>query len=216
MYPLNACSLALMSPRVISCRVSSVRACLGEDARLGELFELRGALDAAALDVACRETGGHDNPADRHQDDDRCNDEPDVELSVGAPKQDHGARNDRDDGDAEQQEADGRKRADSALRLIDSGEVGGEDLRRVREQRGLHQRRRFPQVRRSDGKPLPVVRAVRPRPDPYRWPVGPISPPAPGGSPYRETRRSRRPAPTPLPPTPADIAPASGASGCRP
>ena len=58
---------------------------LGEDAGLRELFEPRGALGSAALDVARRQAGGHDDPADGEQHHHgRRDDEPHVELPVRA------------------------------------------------------------------------------------------------------------------------------------
>ena len=133
---------------------------LGEDASLGELAEPRGALGAAAFDVVCRQADCHDDPADRQQHDDRCRDQPEVELPVRAREYmitdptTIAAR-----ASAEQRETDHRQRPDARAGLVDPGQIGGVDLLGAGKQLGLHQRRRLPQVRRSDREALHVVGA---------------------------------------------------------
>ncbi len=77
---------------------------LGEDARLRELAESRGALGAAPFDVARGQADSPDDGADHHHDDDRRGDQTEVERPIRAPEHDHRTGDDRCEGDDEQRE----------------------------------------------------------------------------------------------------------------
>ena len=120
MWPLNDFSPAVMSPRAISCSVSSVLACCARMRALASCSNLAVPSVSAALDGARRQSGGHDDPPDHQQHHDRRGDEAHVELPVGAADQDHRSDDDRHQDERQQHEADDRQRADGALVLVDA------------------------------------------------------------------------------------------------
>jgi hypothetical protein len=152
-------SLAVMSPRVISCRVSSVRACWARMRASAILPNFAVPFGTSALDFTGGEVNGSDDAGAHEHRDHTCGDQPDIELSVGALGHGRRARSDRDHCERQQREAHLRQRPDATLRVVDSGEIGGVDLLRTRKQFRLHQGRRLPQVRRPDREALHAVRS---------------------------------------------------------
>ena len=189
---------------------------LGEDPGLRELAESLGACGSAALDIACRQADGADDPHHQQCHDHRGGDQAEVEASIRALQHDCRADGDRRQGDKKQHETG---RSEASRRAAAPGRPG-------------QGRRRRPSPRRAAAWPASTTTPhggrqtrsgsparcwlARPRPNRCRSPIALTRRPAPCGFRHRVPRRSRRPARMPLTPELVDIAPASRVSVYRP